>query len=49
MVKSNLVIAIIVICLFVALAIVGFAIYAVQNNTGMSLFTKKTTIIDEEE
>jgi hypothetical protein len=46
MVKANIVIAIIVICLFVVLAIVGWGIYAVQNR--VSLFAKKE-IVDEEE
>jgi hypothetical protein len=46
MVKANIAIAIIVICLFVVLAIVGWGIYAIQNR--VSLFAKKE-IIDEEE
>jgi cytochrome c-type biogenesis protein CcmE len=47
MVKANIVIAIIVICLFVVLGIVGWGIYAIQNR--VSLFAKKTELIDEEE
>jgi cytochrome c-type biogenesis protein CcmE len=47
MVKANIVIAIIVICLFIVLAIVGLGIYAIQNR--VSLFAKKEEIIDEEE
>jgi cytochrome c-type biogenesis protein CcmE len=47
MVKANIVIAIIVICLFVVLAIVGWGIYAIQNR--VSLFAKKQETIDEEE
>jgi cytochrome c-type biogenesis protein CcmE len=47
MTRQNIVIAIIVICLFVVLAIVGWGIYAIQNR--VSLFAKKQEIIDEEE
>lgn len=47
MVKANIAIAIIVICLFVVLAIVGWVIYAIQNR--VSIFAKKQEIIDEEE
>lgn len=45
--QSNYVIAIIVIILFVVLAIVGYAIYAVQNR--VSLFAKREKELDEEE
>ncbi len=47
MVRANIVIAIIVICLFVVLAIVGWGIYAIQNR--VSLFAKKQELVDEEE
>lgn len=47
MVRANIAIAIIVICLFVVLAIVGWGIYAIQNR--VSLFAKKQEIIDVEE
>ncbi len=47
MVKRNIVIAIIVIVLFVVLAIVGYAIYAIQNR--VSLFAKREKELDEEE
>ena len=47
MVQENYVIAIIVICLFVVLALVGFAIYAIQNR--VSLFAKREKELDEEE
>ena len=47
MVARNLVIAIIVIVMFVVLAIVGWAIWAVQNR--VSLFAKREKEIDEEE
>ncbi len=47
MVQKNYVIAIIVISLFVVLAIVGYAIYAIQNR--VSLFAKREKEIDEEE
>lgn len=47
MVQRNYVIAIIVIILFVALALVGYAIYAVQNR--VSLFAKREKELDEEE
>ena len=47
MVQRNYVIAIIVIALFVVLAIVGYAIYAIQNR--VSLFAKREKEIDEEE
>lgn len=45
--QSNYTIAIIVIVLFVLLAIVGYAIYAIQNR--VSLFAKKERDLDEEE
>lgn len=47
MVQRNYVIAIIVICLFVVLAIVGYAIYAIQNR--VSVFAKREKELDEEE
>ena len=47
MVKRNIVIAIIVIVLFLVLAIVGYAIYAIQNR--VSLFAKREKELDEEE
>ena len=47
MVQRNHVIAIIVIILFVVLAIVGYAIYAIQNR--VSLWSKKERALDEEE
>ena len=47
MVQSNYVIAIIVISLFVVLALVGYAIYAVQNR--ISVFSKQAREVDEEE
>ena len=47
MVQRNYVIAIIVIALFVVLAIVGYAIYAIQNR--VSLFAKREKELDEEE
>lgn len=47
MVQRNYVIAIIVIVLFVILALVGYAIYAIQNR--VSLFAKKERELDEEE
>jgi len=47
MVQSNIVIAIIVIVLFVVLALVGYAIYAIQNR--VSLFAKREKELDEEE
>lgn len=47
MVQSNYVIAIIVICLFVILALVGYTIYAIQNR--VSLFAKKERESDVEE
>jgi cytochrome c-type biogenesis protein CcmE len=46
MVKENIAIAIIVIVLFVVLAIVGFAIYAVQNH--VSFFWNRRAIDEEE-
>lgn len=46
MVKANIVIAIIVICLFVLLAIVGFGIYYIQRSAG-GLWSKRPP--DEEE
>ena len=46
MVKRNLVVAIIIICLFVVLALVGYAIYTIQNR--VSLFNRQR-VIDEEE
>ena len=45
--QSNYVIAIIVIALFVILALVGYAIYAIQNR--VSLFAKREKSLDEEE
>ena len=45
--QRNYVIAIIVIAMFVVLAIVGYAIYAIQNR--VSLFAKREKEIDEEE
>jgi len=45
--QSNYVIAIIVISLFVVLALVGYAIYAIQNR--VSLFAKREKSLDEEE
>lgn len=47
MVQRNYVIAIIVIILFVVLALVGYAIYAIQNR--VSLFAKREKEVDEEE
>lgn len=47
MVQRNYVIAIIVLVLFAVLAIVGYAIYAIQNR--VSLFAKREKEIDEEE
>lgn len=47
MVQRNYVIAIIVICLFVVLALVGYAIYAIQNR--VSLFARREKELDEEE
>ena len=47
MVQRNYVIAIIVIILFVVLALVGYAIYAIQNR--VSLFAKREKELDEEE
>jgi flagellar biogenesis protein FliO len=47
MVQRNYVIAIIVISLFVALALIGYAIYAIQNR--VSMFAKREKEIDEEE
>ncbi len=46
MVKRNHVIAIIIILLFVILAVVGYAIYAIQNQ--VSLFTRSSPVSDEE-
>jgi len=45
--ERNIVIALIVIILFVVLALVGYAIYAVQNR--VSLFAKREKELDEEE
>jgi len=45
MVKRNIVIAIIIICLFVVLSLVGYAIYAIQNR--VSLFGRRSS--DEED
>jgi hypothetical protein len=45
--ERNIVIALIVIILFVVLALVGYAIYAVQNR--VSLFAKGEKELDEEE
>lgn len=47
MVKRNLVIAIIIICLFAVLAIVGYIIYAIQNR--ISLFGRKRIVEVEED
>jgi hypothetical protein len=47
MVQRNYVIAIIVIILFVVLALVGYAIYAIQNR--ISLFARREKELDEEE
>jgi uncharacterized membrane protein len=47
MVQRNYVIAIIVITLFVVLALVGYAIYAIQNR--VSLFAKRKEVDEEEE
>lgn len=47
MVQRNYVIAIIIIVLFVVLALVGYAIWAVQNR--VSIFAKKERELDEEE
>lgn len=47
MVQRNYVIAIIVIAMFLVLALVGYAIYAVQNK--VSLFAKREKEVDEEE
>jgi len=46
MVQRNIVIAIIIIVLFVVLAIVGYAIYAVQNRVSMF---NRSRMVDEEE
>ncbi|MCJ1362735.1 hypothetical protein MMC16_001841 [Acarospora aff. strigata] len=46
MVKRNLVVAIIIIILFIVLAIVGYTIYAVQNQ--VSLFGRRKPVDDEE-
>ena len=45
--QGNYVIAIIVIVLFVILALVGYAIYAIQNR--VSIFAKKERELDEED
>ena len=45
--QRNIVIALIVIILFVVLALVGYAIYAIQNR--VSLFAKREKELDEEE
>lgn len=47
MVQSNYVIAIIVLVLFFVLALIGYAIYAVQNK--VSLFARREKELDEEE
>jgi len=47
MVKRNLVIAIIIICLFFVLGLVGYAIYAIQNR--VSLFNRQRQSDEEEE
>jgi len=47
MVQRNYVIAIIIIALFLVLALVGYAIYAIQNR--VSLFAKREKELDEEE
>ena len=46
MVKRNLVVAIIIIVLFVVLAIVGYAIYAVQNRISL---LNRSRMMEEEE
>jgi cytochrome c-type biogenesis protein CcmE len=45
--EPNMVIAVILIMLFLVLAIIGFIIYAVQNE--VSFFTKRSNLTDEEE
>lgn len=45
--QRNYVIAVIIIVLFIILALVGYAIYAVQNK--VSLFARREKEIDEEE
>jgi uncharacterized membrane protein YsdA (DUF1294 family) len=47
MVKRNIVIAIIIICLFVVLSVVGYAIYAIQNR--VSLFSRRRVTEVEED
>jgi hypothetical protein len=47
MVQRNYVIAIIVLVLFAVLALVGYAIYAIQNR--VSLFAKREKDIEEAE
>jgi len=46
MVARNLVVAIIIIILFIVLAIVGYSIYAIQNQ--VSPFRRRTPVDDEE-
>jgi len=46
MVARNIVVAIIIIVLFVVLAIVGYIIYALQNQ--VSLFGRRRPVDDEE-
>lgn len=47
MVAENIAIFIIIICLFVVLALIGYGIYAVQNR--VSLFATREKEADEEE
>jgi hypothetical protein len=47
MAKRNVIIAVIIIVLFIILAIIGFAIYAVHN--GVSIFTRRRPIDEEME
>ena len=44
--KRNLVVAVIIIVLFVVLALVGYAIYAIQNR--VSIFKKREVVEDDE-
>ena len=47
MVARNIVIFIIILIMFVVLALIGYAIYAVQNR--VSVFARKEKELDEEE
>jgi hypothetical protein len=47
MVARNMVIFIIILIMFVVLALIGYAIYAVQNR--VSVFARKEKDLDEEE